>query len=253
MFYSVILGWAAEVCRVEWRQWHRAKQGHGERERCEDMTACLLILTFLNSGNWGQLLPVLLETSECISEWCRENVKPIIAMGPCDSAQPSASPAQCIHIQILGPDAALGPVRMGWLLGLAEKIHITYFYPQLDAWSLQCSDLFSLHTWHMYICHTCSTLDCVNDDHHLPVKVCATKCPQLPGPTDCPPAPSPQHSTSHHSLGWHCAVSVWPLQRCEIEALSWTEINIGRVKTCRTEGDNLVMGRQRCVGELSTF
>ena len=25
----------------------------------------------------------------------RENVKPIIAMGPSDSAQPSASPAQC--------------------------------------------------------------------------------------------------------------------------------------------------------------
>ena len=53
-------------------------------------------------------------------------------MGPCDSAQPSASPAQCIHIQILEPDAAPGPVRMGWLPGLTEKIDITYFYPQLS-------------------------------------------------------------------------------------------------------------------------
>ena len=39
------------------------KQGHGEGERREDMAACLLILTFLS---WEQLLPVLLETSECI-------------------------------------------------------------------------------------------------------------------------------------------------------------------------------------------
>ena len=44
------------------------KQGHGEGERREDMAACLLILTFLNSGNREQLLPVLLGTSECISE-----------------------------------------------------------------------------------------------------------------------------------------------------------------------------------------
>ena len=44
------------------------QRGHGEVGRREDMAACLLILTFLNSGNREQLLPVLLETSECISE-----------------------------------------------------------------------------------------------------------------------------------------------------------------------------------------
>ena len=70
-------------------------------------------------------------------------------MGPCDSAQPSASPAQCIHIQILEPDAAPGPVRMGWLPGLAEKIDITYFYPQLSLY-IQYTPVYITFTLLLY-------------------------------------------------------------------------------------------------------
>ena len=89
-------------------------------------------------------------------------------MSPSDSARPSASPGRCIHIQILEPDAAPGPVRMGWLLGLAEKIDITYFYPQLCLHYLYIIAIFS---YTHDTCQTRSTLDCVNDDHYLPVKV----------------------------------------------------------------------------------
>ena len=75
-------------------------------------------------------------------------------MGPCDSAQPSASPAQCIHIQILEPDAAPGPVRMGWLLGLAEKIDITYFYPQLSLYITFTLYLIAIFSYTHDTCNT---------------------------------------------------------------------------------------------------
>ena len=74
-------------------------------------------------------------------------------MGPCDSAQPSASPAQCIHIQILEPDAAPGPVRMGWLPGLAEKIDITYFYPQLSLY-IQYTHIIAIFRYTHDTCNT---------------------------------------------------------------------------------------------------
>ena len=74
------------------------------------------------------------------------NVNPIIDMLSSEecalcSPQPTASltclpePGQCIHIQIL--DAGAGTRANGLVArpGLAEKIDISYFYPQLYIYS----------------------------------------------------------------------------------------------------------------------
>ena len=70
--------------------------------------------------------------------------------------------------------------------------------------------LIAIFSYTRDTCHTCSTLDCVNDDHHLPVKVCATKCPQLPGAT------APSTSVQYRAVAAEGRSSA--LQRCEIEA-----------------------------------
>ena len=91
-------------------------------------------------------------------------------MGPCDSAQPSASPAQCIHIQILEPDAAPGPMRMGWLLGLPEKIHMYHILlpSTLPLHYLYIIAIFSYtrithvtHMFHFRLCELMITIICL--------------------------------------------------------------------------------------------